>query len=216
MSNKELEKRHSDFTPEELESLQDWKDNGRPGLTKINIDDTVQWFDLYMSGKSYSEIASICKVKRDIVLHASERANWVERKEEYYADISQNIIKKYKQAKMENINTMTTMISAMNKYFAKKFDKYLSTNDDSIIEKIDSKMLIQYQKISESMTSLINEASGKKDESKAPTININMGDKSKIKQNDDNTVEIEANNEEEEVKDILDKLAKVKKLRTDS
>jgi len=210
-------RKDTDFTEEEVKSLQDWKDNGRPGIHSLNQDKAFQWFKLYMAGKTYSEIAQITSSKKDLVLFVSERSKWLDLKMDHYADISGKMLQKYKEAKVESLNTMTTMVSALNRYFGDKFNKYLTTNDESIIENIDSKILAQYQKANESIDKIISEITGEggeKGSGKTPTININMNGNSSIKQTSEDTIDI-TNEEDEEIKDILAKLSKVKKLRSD-
>lgn len=218
MDNNELEVVKTDFTQEELDSLADWERNNRPGIHGITEDRSFEWFRLYMSGKSYNEIAKASGSKKDLILFASRSQKWFVRKTEYYADISTNMLDKYKEAKIESLNTMTTMVSAMNKYFGDKFTKYIKTNDVSIIEQLDSKMLAQYQKINESMDKIVAEITGKSEGDKAPLLNINMTGNAKIKQIDSKTVEIEADDEikEQQVKDILANLSKVKKIREEN
>jgi len=218
MDDKQItERRDSDFTEEEVKSLQEWKDNNKPGLHSLTQDRAFQWFKLYMAGKTYSEIAQVTNSKKDLILFVSERNQWLKQKMDHYADISNSMVQKYKEAKVQSLNTMTTMVSAMNKYFGDKFNKYLKTNDESILEGIDSKMLAQYQKANESIDKIIAEITGEPKESgsgsKGPTVNINMNGNSSIKQTDSNTIDIQPE-EEEEVKDILAKLSKVKKLRS--
>lgn len=217
MDDQEIDIVKTDFTQDEQDSLKDWELNNRPGIHGVTEDRTFEWFRLYMSGKSYTEIAQATKSKKDLILFSSRSQKWFVRKTEYYADISENMLDKYKEAKIESLNTMTTMVSAMNKYFGNKFTKYIKTNDESIMEELDSKMLAQYQKINDSMDKIVAAITGKSDEDK-PLLNINMTGNAKIKQIDSKTIEIEADDDvkEEQVRDILASLSKVKKIREEN
>lgn len=222
MDNKEITKtKESDFSEEEKRSLQEWRDNNMPGLHSLNQDKAFSWFKLYMAGKTYSEIAKMTGTKKDLILFVSERNNWLKLKMTHFSDISTNMLQKYKEAKLESLNTMTTMVSALNKYFGSKFDKYLKTNDNDVLESIDSKMLAQYQKVNESIDKIVAEMTGNSSDdrgrgsgSSMPTININMNGKSSVTQKDDSVIDI--NSEEDgdlEVREILDNLSKLKKKR---
>lgn len=217
MDDKQItERRESDFTEDEVRSLQEWKDNNRPGLHSLTQDKAFQWFKLYMAGKTYSEIAQMTNTKKDLVLFVSERHNWMTLKMDHLKDISSNMLQKYQETKVQSLNTMMTMVSALNKYFGSKYDKYLKTNDESILENIDSKMLAQYQKANESIDTIIAELTRDPEDrgnSKTPTININMNGNSKVTQTDDNTLDIDPV-EEGEARDILEKLSRLKKLRS--
>ena len=106
----------------------------------------------------------------------------------------------------------------MNRYFGDKFTKYIQSNDENVIKNIDSKMLAQYHKINESMDRIVAEITGKSNDENTPLLNINMTGNATIKQVDDKTIEIDSDSEikEEQVKDILNNLSKLKKMREDS
>jgi hypothetical protein len=216
-NNQITQRKDSDFTEEEVKSLQEWKDNNRPGLHSLTQDQAFQWFRLYMAGKTYSEIAKMTSSKKDLILFVSERANWAKMKLDHYSDISEKMLQKYKEAKIQSLNTMTTMVNALSKYFGDKFDKYLKTNDESVLESLDSKMLAQYQKANESIDKIIADITGdpsKESGSRSPTININMNGSSSIKQKDDNTVDIEPIISDDDASKILENLSKLRKIRS--
>lgn len=169
-----------------------------------------------MSGKTYTEISKITNTKKDIILLVSEQQKWFFKKNEYYNQMNDVVIQKYSQAKLESINTVTTMVSALNKYFGDKFNKFLLTQDKEIIETLDTRLLAQYQKAQENMDKIMGIAGSGSDENpKKPIVNINMTG-GKITQTDENTVEIEAsdgNLKEQAVGEILASLSKLKKIR---
>lgn len=215
MDSKQLTERITDFTEEELNSLQNYKDNNLPGLSRIKESDVYQWFDLYMAGKTYSEISKMTNFKKDMILYVSERSNWHDVKMNYFSEISLSLLQKYREVKLNTANGLMDIASTLNKYFKGEFDKYLKSNNPSDIEKIDQKMLSQYLKIVETIDKIILENIDKKDNDKQPTINIHMGPNSKIKQTNNSTVDIEVDGEEEEeAKAILAKLSKIKKTRS--
>jgi hypothetical protein len=130
-----------DMTPEENKSLQEYIANGCPGLTQVDDSKAFAWFELYMNNKSYSEIANITKSKKDLIMYLSYKTKWNNKRMEYYADISQGLAIKLKNAKLQSADTVLNIITALGKYFNESANKYLSTNDKSIIENIDSKNL---------------------------------------------------------------------------
>ena len=56
-----------DMSPEEKKSLAEFKSNGLPGFSKVNQNDIEKWFDLYMSGHTYTEISKVTKKKKDYI-----------------------------------------------------------------------------------------------------------------------------------------------------
>lgn len=195
-----------DFTEEDNVSLKDYISNGCPGLVKLQDSDAFKCFELYMSGKTYSEISDITKIKRDTVLYLSHKSQWNAKKLAYFSDINNSLVKKMIAVKMESLNTMSSIASALNKYFAKKANDYLSTNDDSVLEGLDTKLLSQYYKAMESIETALN-ISGNSQSSSGSQININLNGPASIQQVDGNTIDLK----DEDYSKILDHLASIKR-----
>jgi len=184
----ELEKKEHDFNEEEIEAIQKYIKNGKLGLSKIKDSDISQWFELYMSGKTYSEIKTISKCDKDILLFFAAKSKWYDKKMEYCNDIIENTKDKITRAKLDGVNTVSSILSALSIYYSKKVNKYISTKDDTIIEEMDSKMLTQYYKAMETIDKLVNTPPDKS--GKTPTVNINVGSGASVEQLDDETIDI--------------------------
>ena len=194
----DLEKISHDLTEAEVSAVQDYTKNGCPGLVKIGETDIFSWFELYMVGKSYSEIAKQTKSKKDMVMYIAVKSNWHTKRLEYYTDLANNLLNKYQQAKSNSANTVANMVSALNKYYGDRFDQFLATNDRSIIDGIDTKMLAQYYKAIEMLDKLMGAAADKTDK---PIVNVNVGSNAKVTQIDENNMDIEI--DESNIGDIL-------------
>lgn len=192
-----------DFTSEDSESLQSYISNGCPGLVKLQDSDAFKCFELYMSGKTYTEISEITKVKRDAILYLSNKSQWNAKKMAYYTDITSNVVKKMMAVKMESLNTVSTLASALNKYFSKKANDYLSTNNDAILEALDTKLLSQYYKAMESIEAALNISDPSK--TNGNQININVNGPATVHGGGD--VELK----DEDYSKILDHLANIKR-----
>ncbi len=213
MENKPAIRVNEDFSSTEVISLKDYKRNGLPGIQRYKEEDYFQWFNLYMSGKTYSEISKLTNTKKDIILFVSDKTRWHEKRMQYYADLSDNMILKCQASKLETLNTVTTMVSALNQYFGSKFDKFLKTKDATIIEGLDTKLLAQYYKATESVNKIIGGAVDN-DNDGQPMVNITVPSGSKIVHTDKNTIDIEPDDETEKaVGEILANLVKLKKRR---
>ena len=215
MENGELETIEEDFNQSELDLLDNFNSNNRPGITKIKDSDVFQWFDLYMHGKTYTEISQISNSKKELILYMSRRAKWYNQKMDHYSDLSSNMLDKCEKSKIDSLNTVVTMVSALNKYFGEKFNKYLKNNDQSIIEGLDTKLLAQYYKATEAMDKIIG-GSIHNDEDK-PLVNINMTSSARVTQTSKNTLEIDVDETENQkiAGEILANLSKLKKTRTE-
>jgi len=200
----QIAKYQEDFSDEEKKSLQEFIKNGCPGITKVDETKTFEWFQLYMSGKSYIEIASSCNTKKELVLYISNKLKWHEKRMSYYSDLSSNLVGKTQAVKIESASTIAAMVSALNQYFGDKFVSYLKTKDSKHIEGVDSKMLAQYYKSLEMLDKLMGSGSG---QATPPSVNINVGSSAQVQQSEDGTVTVT----DSSAKDILSALAKYKK-----
>lgn len=199
-----------DMTKEEKEVVQQFVANGCPGLLKIGQSDVFKWFELYMSGKTYAEIATITKAKKDVIMYVSYKSTWMDKKFKHYEDISLNILEKIKQVKLDSANNLVTIIKALGKYCDQKYNRFLATNDPNTIENMDNKIVTQYFKAMETLDKLMNPEEDpdiKKNASQSPIVNINMGPSATIKQVDPSAIEIT----DETAGDLLKTLASMKK-----
>lgn len=202
-----------DMTLEERESLQNYKENGLPGIGVADDSNQFQWLNLYMAGKTYTEISDIVSVKKDIILFIADKYKWYEKRVKHYEDLVNNLIEKTTRAKLEGASAVSSIISALNKYYANKFNKYLSTNDDTIIEGLDPKILVQYYKSLETLDKLmasakpVNPAEPGTTNPNSPIVNVNLGGNANLKQNEDGSLEISDNTAGK----LLLELSKIKK-----
>jgi hypothetical protein len=151
----EIDRTPEDLSPEEKEELKKYKKDGCPGLAGINATSVAQWFDLYISGKSYTDISVSMKAKRAMIIYIAEKGRWCEKRIRKYQEISDGLLEKIKNTVLESADSLTTMIAGFNKYYTNKLTKFISTNDDSIIEGLDVKLLAQYGKSLESLDKLL-------------------------------------------------------------
>jgi hypothetical protein len=194
-----------DFTEDDKKSLASFKENGCPGLTKIDDNKVFKWFELYMSGKSYNEIAEITSDKKDLILYVSNKMKWHEKRMKYYEDLALNMTKKMSQVKISSMNTLSSIMMGLNKYYEDKFTKYLSSKDNSLIEGLDTKLLTQYYQSIKTFHTLANPNQSIETPNK-PTINVNVGSNVEVKKTGENTIEIN----DSTVGNVLKKLAAIK------
>ena len=129
-----------DMTMDEKKVVQSFIVEGCPGILRVQQSDIFKWFELYMAGKTYAEIATITKSKKDLIMYVAYKSTWMDKRFKHYEDISLNILEKIKKARLESANTVLTIMSALGKYCEQKYNRFLSTNDQRIIEGIDTKI----------------------------------------------------------------------------
>ena len=198
-----------DLTPEEKTTLSNYIDNGCPGLVKIDDTKVFQWFELYMNGKGYSEISHITKDKKDLIMYVAHKARWNEKRMEYYNDMSGSLTNKLRNVKIQSADTVANAITALGKYYNDTFNKFLATNDRTVIENMDTKVLAQYYKSLEVLDKIIAPTSNSSDPSK-PMVNITLGGGATVTQVNDKTVDITASSisDDESAGELLKALAK--------
>jgi hypothetical protein len=202
----DLSKIDNDFTDEEVERVNAYVSNGSAGLEVVVKDEHKMnsLFGLYMAGKTYEEISKISRVKKDIVLYLSAKMRWYEKRMEYLEDIQRQMTKKLSHTRIESLNFISDLINCHHKYYGDEINRYLQTNDRTIIENLDLKSLTQYFKSIEILEKILNPANVTKGGGSGTTININAAG-SKIDATDD-SIEITPSN----TGDILKALANLK------
>ena len=201
--------RNSPFTEEEQVIIRDYKSNGKPGIARIKDDDIAQLFDLYMSGKTYKEIAKLSSITLCIVLYLSEQFDWHGKKMTHFNDLIAGMTDKLTQIKLETTNTLNTTISAMNKYFGDSFNKYLQTGNKEVMEGVDTKLLVQYYKAVDTLSKLtapVKIDSGS-DSHPNPAVNINLNGNTTVQTPNNETIEITKEN----AGDVLKMMSAAKK-----
>lgn len=203
----DLSKIDNDFTDIEVEKINTYVSNGCTGLETLVKDEhkVNNLFALYMSGKTYTEISKISRVKKDVVLYMAAKMRWYEKRMEYLDDIQKNITKKVTETRVESLNFISSLINMHHKYYGDAINDYLRTGDRDIVESLDLKQLTQYFKSIELLEKILNPSNVNRGGGSNTTVNINAAG-GKIEQVDDKTIEITSDS----TGDILKKLAEIK------
>lgn len=201
----DLSKTDNDFTEDDVQRINTFVSNGSMGLESVVKDEHKlnSLFGLYMAGKTYEEISKISRVKKDIVLYLSAKMKWYEKRMEYLEDIQRQMTKKLTHTRIESLNFISDLINCHHKYYGDEINKYLQTNDRTIIDNLDLKALSQYFKSIEILEKILNPTNTNRIGT-GTTININAAG-SKIDANE-NSIEITPSN----TGDILKALANLK------
>lgn len=194
MGSVELTDLPQDMTKEEKELVQAFINHGCPGLLRVQHSDIYKYFELYMSGKTYAEIAVITKAPKDLIMYLSYKSKWMDHRFKHYENISLNLLDKVQQIKLDTANNLVTIIKALGKYCEQRYNRYLTTNDPEVLEKIDNKIVAQYYKSVELLKKITTSDEGGDDEKKPgqPLVNVNvgLGGKTTITQTGENKLEI--------------------------
>jgi len=203
-----LEKIDSDMSDQELHDLDVFIKNKLPGIVRVNETDIFRWFELYMAGKNYSEIAELTSSTLAHILYIAHKSEWHLKRQEHYSTLAGGLINKIAETKLDSADTMATIITAMNKFFKGKADRFLATGDPTHLEEMDTRMLSQYTKLSESLEKVINPSRGKDDNGGSRGVSIFINSKENtISSGDKEPINITESNAGK----ILEAMASVKK-----
>lgn len=181
----DLSKIDNDFTEDDVKRINTFVSNGSIGLESVVKDEHKinSLFSLYMAGKTYEEISKISRVKKDIVMYLSAKMTWYEKRMSYLEDIQRQITTKLSNTRIESLNFISDLITCHHKYYGDEINKFLQTNDRTIIDNLDLKALGQYFKSIEILEKILNPSNINRNQSSA-TININAAG-SKIEATED-------------------------------
>lgn len=168
------DERLTDLSPKDLEDIQEYKNQGFPMIGRITESDIFRWFELYMSGKQYDEIAKITKHQRIPIIYTSYKQEWFEKRQKHYSELISNLSNRITTIKVNSIDTLATIMMALNKYYNNKFNAYLATNDNTIIDQLDTKLLSHFYKSTELIEKLTGNSDDSRDKPTSPLVNLNF------------------------------------------
>lgn len=193
----------TDFTQSELDKIKHYKEQGMPGLTEVDDAKLYRMLELYLTGSTYSQIASMLRLKKVIVLYLAETSNWYTAKQEYENETKEKIKNSVISAKLRNAEFMLLLVQAWRKRLGNKLEQYLSTNDPEHMDDIDLKEVAALMKAIEMVNDLDN--TGKDSKGKTPAIGLNLGNGVIVEKTGENQVSITP--KESTIKGLLQKYA---------
>lgn len=178
----------TDLTPKELLVIEQFKENGLPGVSDVPEDKLYKMLDMYMTGSTYTQIANFLGVRRNIVIYLAHVSNWYEMKQEGLNEIQENLKNRIIEAKTRNSEFMLLLVQSWQKKMTTHLKHFLSTNDPEHMETIDLKEMAALMKAIDMVNALDN--TGKSPKGQAPTVGLNLGDGVDIEKTGENTVSI--------------------------
>lgn len=192
-----------DFTEFDLKAIEQFESEGLPGVASIDDKAMINMMSLYLSGKTYREIARITRKKKMLVLYISKKFNWYAKKIEYLRDLEETMVQRTLEAKLMGHDFLLQVKHYFEKKIGSNITRYLATNDESFAEKIDLKEIDRYIKTFEALEKLSTIRS--RSEKNSPSIGLNVGDGVTITKKGDNSLEISP--KQKAIGDVLKELA---------
>jgi hypothetical protein len=196
----------TDITPKELQAIEKFKEKGLPGITSANEVTMAKALDLYLGGKTYTEISHVTGTKKEIVLFLAQKFKWYETKMEQLEILDANLKERILHAKLMNQDFTLQIQQFFIRKLGRKLTKFFATNDEEEAAKVDRKDIEIFFK---SVDILDKMSSEKVPAGHRPAVGLNLGDGVSIKKIGENEVQITPRNKT--ASEMLAELANLKR-----
>ncbi len=193
----------TDLSAKDLVKINQFIEEGMPGIGKIDEAKMHRIMDLYLSGKTYTDIANIVRVNRTTILYLSNKFNWPSVRHDYLAELETSMKGRVLESKAASQDHMLRIIHMFEKRHGDKINQYLASGDEDIINSIDLKEMDRYLKVVDMLHSMHADPKSPK----GPMVGINPGEGVTIKKTGENSVEITPNIKDKTVGSMLKKFA---------
>jgi hypothetical protein len=182
-----------DFTPQDLEKIEKFKEEGMLGLAAINETDVTIMMDHYLSGRNYREIAKIMNKDKTLIMFLSQKLDWFALRREYIEELMIHNRDRVLEHKLSSQDFLLKLTYALEKKISRHVTRFLKTNSEEDAKKIDDKAIDKYLKVVEALHRLNGET--KLPGEKPPLVGITPTGGMTITKTADNKIEITTRNE---------------------
>lgn len=201
-----MEEPTTDLTPIDMERINEYVAAGLPAVASIDDVKLTRILDMYLSGRTYRQIAMTMAVPKQVVLYLSHKFNWFQVRQEYLVDLEANARQRVLESKILNQDMLMQLQQMWRKKIGSNINKYLATDNVDFANAIDLKEVDKYLKTVEMLHKLGSErAPGQPN----PTVGLNLGDGVTITKKSDSEVEITPKNKA--IGDMLKQFADFKR-----
>jgi hypothetical protein len=204
-SNLPQQTKPSDLNVSHKETLAKYRAEGLPGIARVSEASIFQWFNLYLAGKTYEEIAQITSSDVAPILYMSEKFGWFDRKMGHYNGIVTKLDQRVQAVKLESAEFVMDVITMIHKAHGAKITEFLQTGNREILKEINLGVLDKYFKSIDALGKLLAKPLEAPPLPPPPAVQINLGD-AKVERKEDGSIEITA-------KSSLKDLAKKKRIK---
>jgi hypothetical protein len=173
MDNLPTLKMSTDMTESEVKKVQQFIEDGLPGIAEVRASDISRMLDMYLTGSSYSQISAAMRIRKVFILYLAYKANWETVREEYINEIQEGIKNRLVNVKLKAQEFMILAAQAYQQKMSVHFLNYLSTGNAEEINAVSPKEMLLVMKIIEMNNNL--DSDGKDKSGKVPPIGLNPG-----------------------------------------
>lgn len=195
----------TDFTEKDILVINEYIEDGLPNISSVDSAQLTRIFDLYLSGKTYTQISNMCRVKKSIILYFSQKFKWFETRKEYLADLESSIKARVMESRIVNQDFLLSLTLFYQKRIGSNINQYMATGNANFAEAIDQKEIERYLKIVDTL----HKISSDPNRDPKALIGLNITDGATITRKGDNQIEISPKNQA--IGDMLKQLADMKR-----
>jgi hypothetical protein len=179
----------SDMTLLNKQALDAFVTEGLPGIARATESSVFQWFNLYLAGKTYDQIADICSADVRHILYIANKFGWFEKKMSHYNGILTKLDQRVQASKLESAEFVLDVIAFIHKKHGTKITEYIRTGDTELLKSIHLGELDKYFKSIDALGKLLSKPPEMPAIPTQPGVHIHLGD-SKIERKEDGSIEI--------------------------
>lgn len=180
----------TDIVGRDQERLQEFMEQGLPGMANVDEASVAKMFDFYCAGKTYNQISGLMRTPKPLVLYLSHKLDWYHARQEYLQDLESNIRRRVIEAKLQSQDFLLQMIQMWHKKIGAKMNRYMTTDNEEFSNQINLKELDRYLKTLELLQKSIGAPMGGGEGSKAPLVGITVPDGATLTRTGENTMEV--------------------------
>lgn len=112
----------SDFSPNELEKVNNFAEAGLPGISSITEAQMNRAMGLYLAGHTYHSISRNLGVRKEIILYLAQKFDWHKMKTDYLAELNQRLSVRLVEEKLQS----TDFLLQLSKYLQAKLSRQMN------------------------------------------------------------------------------------------
>ena len=178
--------RATDISEDNMKKVQKFMEDGLPGIANVKDDAVAKMMDLYLAGKTYVQISSICRIDKITVMYLSYKLNWPSIRKEYMIELEDQMKRRVIEARLMSQDFLLELSQMWQKKIGHKIRRYLATDNEEFTDQINLKELDRYLKTIE----LLQKSMAEPKEGKGPLVGINVGDGATITRKGENEIEV--------------------------
>lgn len=202
-----------DFSQEDVQALEAFNTAGRPNIARISETEIFSWFNLYMSGRTYQEIAKETKADLNHVLFIADKYTWADKKAAHFENIMARIQTKMDTVKLEGVSFLYDLLSFTHSLYSEDIVEFIKTKDKSIAARVDLRVVDKYTKIVDAINKLTESPEDwlKRTKQNAqananrPIVNVNIENANIQQKDNEMTIDVGSG------KSVISQLAEMKK-----